>query len=247
MALLTFLCFLFVSLFLQELTTAQTCPTSCPGGGPEVKFPFGLNANGNRNGPCSYPGFGLSCSNRTRELVLNLPESGEFLVRHIDYHSQHIWISDDVCLPNRFLQSFNISGTPFDSGLWYSFTFFNCSVTAAEAADAGLRPISCLSGQNYSVVAYQTYDSVDSASANSTSQSECQALRTVRVPHLWWDGFQLQWYNPDCSSCVERGGDCRFRSRTSQEIGCFNLPSQGMEHYTFAMISVLFLNGGLDS
>ncbi|XWS50087.1 hypothetical protein CRYUN_Cryun12cG0058300 [Craigia yunnanensis] len=226
MALLTFLSFLFVSLFLQKPTAAQTCSTSCPGGGPEVKFPFGLNADGNRNGRCSYPGFGLACSNKTGELVLNLPKSGEFIVRYIDYETQQIWINDpDICLPKRFLQSFNISGTPFDSEFLYTFTFFNCSTS--EVAEAGLRPITCLSNQNYSVVASQTDYSVDSP---NSLQSSCHPIRTVTVPFGWyglWEGVRLEWYKPDCRSCIERRGDCLFKNRTNQEIGCFNLPSQG--------------------
>ncbi|XP_022733451.1 RING-H2 finger protein ATL20-like [Durio zibethinus] len=226
MALLTFLFFLCVSLFLHKPTTAETCSTSCRGGGPEVKFPFGLNADGNRNDHCSYPGFGLSCSNRTGELVLNLPESGEFLVRHIDYETQHIWINyPDICLPKRFLQSFNLSGTPFDSKFSYIVTFFNCS--ASEVARIGLRPIPCLSNQNYSVVASQTDFSLDSTSNNL--RSRCHPIRTVTIPFVWydwWSGVRLEWYNPDCRSCVERRGDCRFKNSTSQAIGCFNLPSQ---------------------
>ncbi|XVE58066.1 hypothetical protein DITRI_Ditri04bG0140500 [Diplodiscus trichospermus] len=227
MALLTFLSFLFVSLFLQKPTTAQTCPTSCPRGGPEVKFPFGLNADGNPNGHCGYPGFGLSCSNETGALVVNLPESGEFSVKYIDYEAQQIWIDDpDICLPKRFLQSFNISGTPYDSEFWYTLTFFNCS--ASEVAEARLMPISCLSSQNYSVVASPTDISVDSNTTNL--QSGCRPIRTVKVPFVWyswWDRVRLEWYNPDCRLCVERGGDCGFKNRTSQEIGCFNLSSQG--------------------
>ncbi|XWS48803.1 hypothetical protein CRYUN_Cryun13aG0107800 [Craigia yunnanensis] len=226
MSLLTFLSFLFVSLFLQQPTTAQTCSTSCPGGRPEVKFPFGLNADGNRNGHCSYPGFGLSCSNKTGALVLNLPESGEFLVRYIDHKTQQIWINDpDNCLPKRFLQSFNLSGTPFVSVLWNTFTFFNCSTS--EVAEAGLTPIPCLSNQNYSVVASLTDSSVDSTT--DSLQSSCHPIRTVIVPFVRysrWDRVRLEWYNPDCTSCVERRRDCRFKNRTSQEIGCFNLPSQ---------------------
>ncbi|XP_022737672.1 RING-H2 finger protein ATL20-like [Durio zibethinus] len=225
MALLTFLSFIFFSLFLQKPTTAQRCSTSCQGGEPEVKFPFGLNPDGNRNGSCSYPGFGLSCSNKTGALVLNLPESGEFTVRYIDYKAQQIWINDpDFCLPQRFLQSFDILGTPFDSELWYNFTFFNCS--ASDVAVTGLRPIPCLSNQNYSVVVSNTGSSLDSING---LQSTCHAIRTVTVPFVWYgwlDGVRLDWYKPDCSSCVTRRGDCRFKNRTSLEIGCFDLPSK---------------------
>ncbi|XVF51321.1 hypothetical protein PTKIN_Ptkin04bG0175500 [Pterospermum kingtungense] len=223
--LLTYLAVLFVSLFLQEPTTAQTCLTSCSGGRPVVQFPFGLNADGNRNRPCSYPGFGLSCSNKTGELVLNLPQSGEFLVEQIDYQAQHVWISDpDACLANRFFQSFNVSGTPFDSGPWDTVTFFNCS--ASEAADAGLPPIPCLSNQNYSIVVLET-KTVASVESTISQSTGCHSLRTVRVPVFVSEGaVLLEWYNPDCSSCVERGGDCGLKNRTTQEIGCFNLPSQ---------------------
>ncbi|KAE8710812.1 PHD finger protein-related isoform 1 [Hibiscus syriacus] len=226
MALLTFFPFFFLSLYLLKPAAAITCSTSCPAGGPEVKFPFGLNPDGNPNGPCSYPGFGLSCSNRTHELVLNLPQSGQFVVRYIDYDTQQIWINDpDFCLPRRFLRSFNISGTPFDSEFWYTFTLFNCS--AIEAAEGGLRTIPCLSNQNYSIVASQTTSFFDST---NVLQSACRPIRTFTIPFVWygwWDGVRLEWNNPDCRSCVQRRGDCRFRNRTSLEIECFNMPSQG--------------------
>ncbi|GMI76418.1 Arabidopsis Toxicos en Levadura 96 [Hibiscus trionum] len=220
--------FFFLSLFLLKPTAAQTCSTSCPAGGPEVKFPFGLNPDGNPNGPCSYPGFGLSCSNQTQELVLNLPQSGQFLVRYIDYDNQRIWINDpDLCLPRRFLDSFNISGTPFDFEFLYTFTFFNCSATAIEAAEGGLRPIPCLSNRNYSVVAFPTASAVESTNVR---QFGCRPITTFTVPFVWygwWDGVRLEWNNPDCRSCSQRGGDCRFKNRTGLEIECFNLPSEG--------------------
>lgn len=227
MAFPTFLSILFFSFFFQKTTTAQTCSTSCPGaGGQEVKFPFGLNRNGSRNGRCSYPGFGLSCSNTTGEAILNLPESGDFKVRYIDYEAQQIWIDDpDRCLAERLLRSFNMSGTPFDSEIWETFSFFNCS--AAEAQEAGLTPITCLSDQNYSVVVSRFEFLADS---NNSLPSFCHTIKTVTVPLVWygwWDGVRLEWYNPDCRSCVERQRDCQFKNRTSREIGCFSLPSKG--------------------
>ncbi|XP_007040523.2 PREDICTED: RING-H2 finger protein ATL20 [Theobroma cacao] len=222
---LTFLWLLCFSLFLQKPTSAQTCPSSCPGGESGVKFPFGLNPDGNRNGRCSYPGFGLSCSNKTGALVLKLPKSGEFTVRFINYETQQIWINDpDFCLPKRFMESFDISGTPFVSEVWHTLTFFNCSTGAV--AEAGLRRIRCLSNDNYSVVAYEIESFMDS---DSGLPSTCHSIKTVTVPFAWYgwaEGVRLEWYKPDCRSCVERRGDCGFKNRASQEIGCFNLPSQ---------------------
>ncbi|XP_022761110.1 RING-H2 finger protein ATL20-like [Durio zibethinus] len=226
MALVTFLSFLLLLLFLQKPTTAHTCSTSCAGREPEVKFPFGLNANGSRNGHCSYPGFGLSCSNKTGGLVLNLLESVEFTVKYIDYEAQQILIDDpDNCLSKRFSRSFDESGTPLHSESSYTFTFLNCSDSEVAAR---LWTIPCLSNQNYSVVALQTNSSVDSF--NSLPYS-CHLINTVTIPfdlYRWTEGGWLEWYKPDCRSCVERQGDCGFKNRTSQEIGCFiNLPSQG--------------------
>ncbi|XP_012474840.1 RING-H2 finger protein ATL20 [Gossypium raimondii] len=228
MSLLTSLPFIFFLLFLLKPTAAQPCPTSCPGGGPQINFPFGLNPQGSRNGRCSYPGFGLSCSNKTQQLVLNLPGSGEFIVRYIDYEAQQIWINDpNFCLPQRFLHSFNISGTPFDSEFWYTFTFFNCS--AIEAAEGGLRPIPCLSNQNYSIVASQAPADIF-VDSTDVLQSACHPITTFTVPFVWygwWDGVRLEWSKPDCRSCIQGRGDCRFKNSTALEIGCFNLPTQG--------------------
>ncbi|OMO79760.1 Zinc finger, RING-type [Corchorus capsularis] len=221
--------FFFSVLFcLQKPASAQPCPpSSCPGGEPPILFPFGLSSSSNRGGRCTYPGFGVSCSNKTGEMVLNLPGSGEFIVRFIDYETQQIWLSDpDMCLPKRFIESFNLSGTPFNSEFWDTFTFFNCS--AAEVADSGLMPFPCLSNDNYSVVASRT--AVFTSNSDNRLQSTCQPIKTVTVPfdwYRWMGGVRLIWSQPDCGSCVQRRGDCGFKNRTRREIGCFNLPSQG--------------------
>ncbi|KAG8496822.1 hypothetical protein CXB51_008041 [Gossypium anomalum] len=214
MALLTYLSFIFFSTFLHNPTTAQRCPTSCPGSELELKFPFGRNPNGNQNGSCSYPGFGLSCSRATGEPILKLPESGDFSVRYIDYEAQQIWIDDpDSCLPKRMLGNFNLSGTPFGTEFWYTVTFFNCSTS--DVTQNGLRPISCLSDSNYSVL----------VSTTEGLPSTCQAIKAVTIPFVL-DGIRLDWDEPNCRSCVERRGDCGFTDRNSLETGCFNLPSQ---------------------
>ncbi|TYI90029.1 hypothetical protein E1A91_D03G095000v1 [Gossypium mustelinum] len=222
MALLTCLSFIFFSIFLHNPTTAQRCPTSCPGSELELKFPFGRNPNGNQNGSCSYPGFGLSCSRATGEPILKLPESGEFSVRYIDYEAQQIWIDDpDSCLPKRMLENFNLSGTPFGTEFWYTLTFFNCSTS--DVTQKGLRSISCLSDSNYSVLVSTMISTVDSA---ESLPSTCQAIKAVTIPFVL-DGIRLDWNEPNCRSCVERRGDCGFTDRNSLETGCFNLPSQG--------------------
>lgn len=42
------------------------------------------------------------------------------------------------------------------------------------------------------------------------------------------EGMVLKWSEPDCGNCESRGGDCGFRSNSSAEIECFNLPKSGM-------------------
>ncbi|XP_052294023.1 putative RING-H2 finger protein ATL21A [Citrus sinensis] len=139
-------------------STAITCPIKCRINGPEVQFPFRLINQPER---CGYPGYDLSCNNMTRT-VIQLPNSGEFIVLSIDYLSQTLILNEsepNSCLPGLFLdKSFSLAGSPFDEQEYPSeFTFLNyLSDDQILTTISGLlRIVDCLSGENFTVYYYK--------------------------------------------------------------------------------------------
>ncbi|KAI9174091.1 hypothetical protein LWI28_011829 [Acer negundo] len=228
--------FFFFLIFFSVIhisTSVNTCPISChaTGLGPVIRFPFRRK---DQPFPCGYPGFELSCNSRS-QTILNLPKLGNFTVQNIDYQSQTIWINDpDYCLPKRLLRSFSLSDTPFNVENLMEFTFYNCSSVGNTAMDVpGSRMVSCMSGDNFTVVAVPTYWSNVSGQGIPGS---CSVIDTVVIPFFWpsWSGLEqgvpLKWDDPDCKSCEERRGTCGFENDISPIfiVGCANLPGFGL-------------------
>ncbi|KAF8369472.1 hypothetical protein HHK36_032512 [Tetracentron sinense] len=116
--------FFFFLIFPDISATESDCSSSsCRYNDSIIRFPFRLDGRQPKN--CGYPGFDLSCNNESTT-VLNLPSSGEFLVRDISYDTQEIRIYDPYnCLPRRFLQ-LNFSGSPFNGVYNQNYTFLSC-------------------------------------------------------------------------------------------------------------------------
>ncbi|KAA8533625.1 hypothetical protein F0562_030941 [Nyssa sinensis] len=192
-----------------------------------IRFPFRLENIQAKS--CGYPGFDLSCD-RTNQTVIELPNSGKFTVKAIDYGTQEIWINDpNDCLPQHLL-SLNLSGSPFNGVYIQDFTLFNCSLDYRKYR---LNPIACLSGSTYTVFA------TSSLRAIKVLSSTCSLISTVSVPVQWpfyeqvlssdlSDDLQLTWVAPQCGRCESRGGRCGFESNSSQEIQCTNTPRHGI-------------------
>ncbi|KAL5541297.1 hypothetical protein UlMin_042519 [Ulmus minor] len=243
----------FLFSFITTKTTSKTCPiTYCSsiGSSSPVKFPFGpfQSTVQNRDSRCSYPGFDLiSCQDDT-QTTISLP-SGDFAVRMIHYGLQILTIDDpQTCLPKRLLsQNFTVLGTPFTVRNFGSFTFLNCSSTAVSAGDE-LVTISCLSGSDFTVKAIPTV-------IFTAAPPSCSVISEVLVPlttssQRWLENWRLHlnayivlyWDEPSCDDCERRGGDCGFKSDTGLEIGCFNVPRQGIPKGVQYM---LYLAGGV--
>ncbi|KAK7858268.1 putative ring-h2 finger protein atl21a [Quercus suber] len=75
------------------------CPElRCGEDGPAIRFPF-LLKDRQPDQQCGYPGFDLYCSDNN-DMVLELPTSVNAFVKHIDYKSQSIIVTDsDNCFP----------------------------------------------------------------------------------------------------------------------------------------------------
>ncbi|KAI9174376.1 hypothetical protein LWI28_016415 [Acer negundo] len=231
-----FFFFFFFLIFFSVIhisTSVNTCPISChaTGLGPVIRFPFRRN---DQPIPCGYPGFELSCNSRS-QTILNLPKLGNFTVQNIDYQSQTIWINDpDYCLPKRLLRSFSLSDTPFNVENLMEFTFYNCSSVGNTAMDVpGSRMVSCMSGDNFTVVAVPTYWSNVSGQGIPGS---CSVIDTVVIPFFWpsWSGLEqgvpLKWDNPNCKLCEEHGWTCESMNNITQifSVGCANLSGSGL-------------------
>ncbi|MCL7038189.1 hypothetical protein MKW94_026281 [Papaver nudicaule] len=84
----------FILFFLRAITCQENCSSvqcSEAGNEPDIAFPFG---NKDLQGAgCGYRGFNLTC-NSFDKTVLKLPQSGEFLVRKIDYANREIRLYD---------------------------------------------------------------------------------------------------------------------------------------------------------
>ncbi|KAI3422968.1 RING-type domain-containing protein [Psidium guajava] len=209
----------------QETTAVDPCPSSCGGSDLSVQFPFRLNRSG-----CGYPGFDLSC-NGQRQTILTLPLSGGFVVQHIDYAAQAIWLNDaGSCLPKRLL-NFTLEGSKFRAPLPRNFTLVNCSaddVPAARAAMPTLLEVPCMSGGDYRVM------SVESRFHGGPGSHECREIGTVTVPVAWksvsnlHEDVRLAWGEPDCKSCLARRGTCGLKNGSDLEIACTNVPSTSL-------------------
>ncbi|KAH7522878.1 hypothetical protein ACOSQ2_000842 [Xanthoceras sorbifolium] len=234
----------FFLFFLFPLVYAENCKTSfCGGGDIPIRFPFQLGGKQSEN--CRYPpGFRLDCSSQGKT-GLQLPHSGEFLVRDINYLSQQISLYDpDNCLPRR-LQSLDLSGSPFVVPFYHNYTFLSCP---AQLTKSRFTAIDCLSNSTTSVLATTSMTLVDSMTPS------CQIISTLSVPVSWPvqfdEGFsndlsndlQLTWYAPYCIDCESRGGNCGFKSSNSQEIGCSYNSKSGRSDYNLQIFRILCLS-----
>ncbi|KAI3857158.1 hypothetical protein MKW98_010572 [Papaver atlanticum] len=124
---------LFFLFFLTMITGQENrYPIKCSNSGnePQISYPFRVK---DRRGEGGYPGFDLTC-NTLGETVLRLPQSGEFLVRNIDYVNKEIRLYDqDGCLARRFQQqNLNINLSPFEGFGFRTFNFANCPPSATS-------------------------------------------------------------------------------------------------------------------
>ncbi|GFP82568.1 putative RING-H2 finger protein atl21a [Phtheirospermum japonicum] len=216
----------FLAIPAQSVITCE--PDSCHSShGPSIRFPFWLK---NRHqARCGYPGFDLYCNSRN-QTILNLPQSGEFTVDHIDYSKSSLYINDPgSCLPNRAL-NFSLSGSPFRAPHLTNFIFLKCSFgwTDYTTSSGDSVPLFCLSERNMTVLAVN----LRSPAADIMLPPPCRKMADVSIPMQWvyplfhWGGkglvedFELAWGEPKCGKCEKRGGICGYKGVSSLEIGC---------------------------
>nr|GME02955.1 putative RING-H2 finger protein ATL21A [Ipomoea batatas] len=231
------LLFLISSLLIHAM--AGDCQSSsCSEGGVSVRFPFGLE-----NQPsfmsCAYnPLFSLKCSTSNSNsssssssssqqrspvpVVFNLPSSGDFFVRKINYLKQEIQLYDPSnCLPKRFLK-LDLSFSPFKALNYSNYTFLRCPKHVVKQPSSSV--IDCLSNSTVSVLATSSMSVV-------RAMNMCEPLAAnLSVPvsqsEHWFSShsdFRLRWSAPDCRWCEAQGGVCAFApfaDYTIQDLGC---------------------------
>lgn len=224
---LCFLVLLFV--FAQPAISSSICKhAKCGSSGLPIRFPFRLKDRQPEH--CGYPGFDLSCNNQN-QTVLNLPQSGEFVLDSIDYIEQAISIKDpDLCLPKRML-NFSLLGSPFQPVYTINYTFLNCSSSSSSSdwmvyASYQFVPLFCLSGKNHSVFA------MNLSSSNQRVPASCRRIMNVSVlQYKQLVGLQedllLIWKEPRCRDRESQDRNCRFKSDTGSDIGSSSPPNRG--------------------
>ncbi|CAK9140512.1 unnamed protein product [Ilex paraguariensis] len=214
-------------LLFPLIYAADNCPTAkCGGNDFTIRFPFWLEREQPRN--CGYPGFNLICNGQGMT-VLNLPHSGDFFVRSINYGEQVIQIYDPSnCLPGRLLD-FNLSDSPFMAAYYQNYTLLSCP---SDHTISRFAAIDCLSNSTNKTLS-------TTSTRLAVSMTMCKVVVTLPVPVSWpnvyedsftsdlTDDLQLTWDVPNCEDCEARGGMCDFKNNTSREISCFYNPETG--------------------
>ncbi|KAI3906137.1 hypothetical protein MKW92_021338, partial [Papaver armeniacum] len=137
----------------------NNCPISyqCSyvGNEPQISYPFRVK---DRQGEgCGYPSFDLTCDTFDKT-VLKLPQSGEYLVRKVDYANREIRLYDQGnCLARRLQQqNLDIHLSPFKAFGYQTFNFYNCPPSATNNPPNELAGkflgVPCLSDQRNTVL-----------------------------------------------------------------------------------------------
>ncbi|CAN8286069.1 unnamed protein product [Cochlearia groenlandica] len=187
-----FLFFFFLFPLLHASSHPKECSSSSCGRKDDVhvRFPFWLLSK--QPEFCGHAGFDLN-GTTTQETVLNLPMSGTtFLVREIDYTSQHIRLYDpDNCLARKLLT--------FDDTLPLRFL-----ATASLDLAKSMLP-SCEIVKTLDIPVSRPF----------VVNKKPRFSSDVNVEDLW-----LKWDSPSCGKCERDHLRCGFISNVSLQVKC---------------------------
>ncbi|GFY97458.1 hypothetical protein Acr_11g0017640 [Actinidia rufa] len=207
----------------NSCTTTSACSNSSSFA---VRFPFRIQDQQPQN--CAYPGFDLTC-NKKGTPVLNLPQSGEFYVRYINYQTQEIQLYDHSNCLQKAASGLEPFGTPFTGAYFLNYTFLICP---SELTRSRFTVIDCMSNSTNTTLA-------TSSVSLAAAMTMCRVLVTRPIPvsslRQYDTGFssqlngdlRLTWNVPNCEDCEEQGGMCGFEHSTSQQVICFNNSGTG--------------------
>ncbi|XP_024987611.1 putative RING-H2 finger protein ATL21A [Cynara cardunculus var. scolymus] len=215
---------LLILIPLLPSAASNSCPVShCGQFFTNVRFPFRLIDTQPQR--CGFPGFDLRCIS-PRLVLINLPSSGEFGVRAIDYRSQRMQIYDPSnCFPARLL-NFDLSGSPFAASYFQNYTLLSCP---NDASLARYTRVSCLSNSSFLTIATASMSFVALMTSNQTG---CQITGNLRMPVAEppdqnelssnvEEDITLTWSKPDCEICEAEYVSCGYANSTTQSTKCF--------------------------
>ncbi|KAI3933008.1 hypothetical protein MKW98_029241 [Papaver atlanticum] len=221
-------------LLLQHIITATANATtensyacrnsSC--GALQIRFPFRLKDLQPIH--CGYPGFELSCTKNNKTEV-ELPFSGKFFVKDINYTFQNMEIYDqNDCIPGR-LMNFNLSSnSPFKRrDEFENYSYINCSMDEEYVYPSEV--IRCLSSPNL------TYTVIGERSNSHFSYGlpdNCVVLPlSIQLPKDYFfetkpNSLFMKWDEPKCGRCETHGRKCRYKNHNSSlsAVECFKAP-----------------------
>ncbi|KAL6321142.1 hypothetical protein AAG906_012914 [Vitis piasezkii] len=212
--------FLLVVEIDAEIGVSQdqcTVPAKCSHQGPPIRFPFKLKGQPEY---CGYPGFELSFTGTTNQIMLELPFSEKLPVEEINYTTREIRVHyKDSCLPRQLTRS--LADSPFklmDLDLVDDqyYTFFSCSLNKSESYD--LTPYTCHIFYGTTVYGVSSDDDLGDLDLYS-----CQRIDNVIVQSNVENAFHMKWANTICGDCEAEGGKCRPKSNsTKHETECIH-------------------------
>ncbi|KAH6779976.1 hypothetical protein C2S52_011213 [Perilla frutescens var. hirtella] len=217
----------------KDRISAQT-PT-CSNNTFFIQYPFKLLQEGQN--PHHISPYDLKCS-RQGIVVLNLPFSGEFYVRNIDYFEQTIQLYDPGnCLPGR-LKNLSLSSSPFLAVSYQNYTFFSCPPEIPSSRN--FTAISCLSNSTDAVVATSAPSMVDEI-RNSTG---CKVIYSLQIPispafeyvnNGIGGDLQLSW--------IDSNSKGNIRGKTSSKPGALTITLVCAITISTALLVALFCVG----
>ncbi|CAH8330783.1 unnamed protein product [Eruca vesicaria subsp. sativa] len=234
--LLLLLLIFFISPLLNASNPKPCYTSTCGKGNVDVRFPFWLSSKQPES--CGHTGFKLLCTDRN-QTALELPNSGPFLVREIDYRRQRIRLRDpDNCLVRRLL-SFDSSGSPFSLFLPSSYTVLICPKDENVAPSS--RSIQCLGNSTSSFFVMQP----EQVSLMPTSCRIFKKVRDVPPPFPFHGDIShqdmwLKWDSPDCRSCERRSLRCG--NNTTSQVQCFSSVNSGLHNTSLQILKIICLS-----
>ncbi|CAN1171015.1 Rust resistance kinase Lr10 [Linum perenne] len=172
----------------------------------DIRFPFTIK--GRPSVYHGYPGFELSSTTGSNQILIHLPNSVNLTVLNIDYESQVVQVkSPNDCLPTQLLH-LNLSASVFQMNV-INYTFFDCS--QATSAHSYGSSVSCLGSM---VFAYQS-DYV----LNDVDLVSCTKMYDIPLPESWpiSQSLELRWSKPGCSKCYKSKRQCCVLKQGSRE------------------------------
>ncbi|KAJ8641847.1 hypothetical protein MRB53_018541 [Persea americana] len=205
-----------------------TCvPERCDidGKGPDIRFPFWIP--GKHPSHCGYPGFQLTCDNQ--QPVLKLIAS-EYIIRDINYEDQFFSVvdkrlMDDTHCPHPpFTLTFNHSVFHIVESNHNLLFFYNCT---EEQELPHYQSIPCIPN-NETHHSFARLNLTGSMMSSWNLPKKCEPYVSVPVMmdskpqdnylEILHKGFLLNWTAPNCSRCLESGGQCGY---FENEYKCF--------------------------